>query len=254
MHGTDVTCYMTRSVHFDATRDQNTSTFLLYLKRLATQQGLPIKFTLDNGKTFKAASKYLKSLFEDGTTVKEYLVGTNWMFNVERAPWWGGAFERLVRSKKHCLHKFVGRAQFSFDELVTALAEIEVAINLRPLTYVSANDMEEPLTPSHLIVGRRILNLPDHFSYHNTPDDEEFVLNTHQLTPRMKHLASTLNHFWNRWRSEYLNELRETHSYTARKQTKKKPVVTIGDVVVIHNEHLPHVLWKLGKVVSVMQG
>ena len=65
-----------------------------------------------------------------------------------------GAFERLVRSMKRCLHKLVGRAQISFDKLVTTLAEIESVINSRPLTYVSAGDMEEPLTPSHLIVGR----------------------------------------------------------------------------------------------------
>ena len=31
-------------------------------------------------------------------------------------------------------------------------------------------------------------------------------------------------------------------------------VVSIGDIVVVHNEHLPHGLWKLGKIVSVMKG
>lgn len=50
------------------------------------------------------------------------------------------------------------------DELLTALAEIEAVINSRPLSYLSSEGVEEPLTPSHLLVGRRILNLPDHLS------------------------------------------------------------------------------------------
>ena len=250
------TCYVTRAVHLEATSDQSTETFLRCLKRFSARRGLPTKFISDNGKTFKAASKYLKNVFKDGT-VKKYLtsLGADWIFNVECAPWWGGAFERLVRSTKRCLRKLVGRAQFSFDELVTVLAEIESVINSRPLTYVSAGDMEEPLTPSHLIVGRRIHNLPDHLSHLDDIGDEEFSLNSTQLTRRMKHLANILNHFWNRWRSEYLSELSEAHSYTARRQSKSNHLtVSVGDVVVIHDEHLPRGLWKLGKIVSVMKG
>ena len=92
-------------------------------------------------------------------------LGITWQFNVELAPWWGGAFERLVRSTKRCLRKQIGRAGFSLDEMITALAEIEAVINSRPLSYVSADDMEEAVTPSHLIVGHRILNLSDHLDH-----------------------------------------------------------------------------------------
>ena len=149
----------------------------------------------------------------------------------------------------------IGRTQISFDALATTLAEIESVINSRPLSYVSAGDIEEPLTPSHLIVGRRIHSLPDHLCHLDDLQDEEFSLDETQLTRRMKHLANVLNHFWNRWRSEYLSELREVHSHTARRQSKSPPsVVSVGDVVIIHDEHLPRGLWKLGKIVSVMEG
>ena len=115
--------------------------------------------------------------------------------------------------------------------------------------------MEEPLIPSHLIVGRRILNLPDHLSHLDDLEDEEFSPDSTLLTRRMKHLGNTLNHFWNRWRSEYLNELREAHSYTARRQTNARhSVVSVGDVVIVHDEHLPRGLWKLGKIKTVMKG
>ena len=107
----------------------------------------------------------------------------------------------------------VGRTNFSFDELLTAVVEIEAVINSRPLSYISSTDYEEPLTPSHLVVGRRHLNLPDYLGHVCDPGDEDIEVNASQLTKRVKHLATILNHFWRRWRSEYLNELRESHHY-----------------------------------------
>jgi hypothetical protein len=42
----------------------------------------------------------------------------------------------------------IGRAHFSLDELTTALAEIEAVLNSHPLTYISSEDMDEPITLS----------------------------------------------------------------------------------------------------------
>ena len=83
------TCYVTRAVHLDVMADQSTETFLRCLKRFSARRGLPAKFISDNRKTFKAAAKYLKTVFKDAYgTVKEYLsgLGTDWMFNVEHTP------------------------------------------------------------------------------------------------------------------------------------------------------------------------
>ena len=131
------------------------------------------KFISYNGKTFKAVAKFLKTVFKD-SLVQDHLarVGIDWLFNIEEAPWWGGVFERMVKFTKLCLRKMVGQAKFTQDELHTAVVEIESIINSRPLSYLSAGDLEEPLTPSHLIVGRRILNLLGHVM---EPGDEEFV-------------------------------------------------------------------------------
>ena len=116
----------------------------------------------DNGKTFVAAAKVIKRVVSS-SEVQRYFdgIGIEWKFNVPRAPWWGGLFKRLVRSTKRCLRKALGRSKFSHDELLTALVEIEMVLNSRPLTYISVDDLEEPLTPSHLLVGRRLMYLPD---------------------------------------------------------------------------------------------
>ncbi len=56
-----------------------------------------------------------------------------WRFNLERAPWWGGFFEIMVRSVKRCLRKVIGNAKLTVDGLATVLVEIEGTLNARPL-------------------------------------------------------------------------------------------------------------------------
>ena len=117
-----------------------------------------------------------------------------------------------------------------YDEHLTAIVEIESVINSRPLSYVSACDIEESLTPSHLLIGRRILNLSDHLGCVYDPDDEEFSVDSPLLMKLMRHFSSTLNHFWNRWRIKYLLELRESH-WQSMKKSPKHPQVAVGDIV-----------------------
>ena len=147
----------------------------------------------------------------------------------------------------------VGQASLTHDELLTAVTEIESIINSRPLSYISADDVDEPLTPSHLLIGRRVLNLPDHLSYLCDPEDEDFDVDSTQLTKRMKHLNNTLNHFWKRWRSEYLAELRESHRNLLKK-SHGEPRVSVGDVVIVHEEGLPRSFWKLGRIHDLIVG
>ena len=60
------TCYVTRAVHLDVVPDQTTQSFIRCLKRFVARRGLPRRFISDNGKTFKATSKYLTKVFKDG--------------------------------------------------------------------------------------------------------------------------------------------------------------------------------------------
>ena len=68
----------------------------------------------------------------------------------------------MVKVVKQPLKKTVGRTNLNFDELQTTVVEIEAIVNARPITYVYDDDesVSTPLTPSHLIHGRRITNAP----------------------------------------------------------------------------------------------
>ena len=57
-----------------------------------------------------------------------------WRINLERAPWWGGFFERMVGSVKAYLRKVSGNARLAFHELLTVLVEVEGTLNSRPRT------------------------------------------------------------------------------------------------------------------------
>ena len=249
------TCLVTRAVHLDVVTDMSTHSFVRCLKRFAARRSLPRRIVSDNGKTFKAACKYMKAVFQD-STVKKYLagLGCEWTFNVERAPWWKGVFERLIKSTKRCLRKLIARARFSFDELLTTVTEIETVLNSRPLSYISGDDVEEPLTPSHLLLGRRVLSLPDHLGYLCDLEDEEFAVDPVQLTRRVRYLNNALNHFWDRWRTEYLNELREAHGRYMSKTSQKPSYLSTGDIIIVHSEKLPCSLWKLGRIQELLLG
>ena len=73
--------------------------------------------------------------------MREKNLDIKWQFVVERAPWWGGAWERLVGVVKGLLRRTLGHAVLSWEELVTVLTEVEKVVNRRPITYLweSAN-------------------------------------------------------------------------------------------------------------------
>jgi hypothetical protein len=92
----------------------------------------------DNAKTFKSAKKVIERTLGD-PTVKRFFTNLqlNWSFNLEKAPWQGGFFERLIQSAKRCLKRTIGNAKLSYEELSTVVTEVELILNSRPLTYVS---------------------------------------------------------------------------------------------------------------------
>ena len=239
------TCNSTRAVHLDLVEDMSASTFLRCFRKFVARKGTPALVVSDNAKTFKASAKYLRKLYSD-PQVRNYL-DTNrirWRFNLDRSPWWGGFFERLVGSVKRPLRKVLGNARLTHDELLTVLLEIESTLNSRPLTYEYDEIGGEMLTPSHLIFGFRLSSLPDVIP----SEEEESVPSANK---RFHYLSKVRDHFWNRWRREYLTDLREYHRGKCESQVR---TVSIGDVVTVFEENVKRGLWKIGKVEEVIWG
>ena len=228
-------------------------TFLRSFKRFTARRGIPVQIISDNGKTFVSAAQIIENMLKT-SEVQQHLAGlkVKWVFNLEKAPWWGGFFERLIQSVKRCLKKTIGKAKLTYDELLTVLTEVEAIINSRPLSYVSSEDLDEPLTPSHLLSGRWILSLPDSTVATGCDSDEDFQVTSQDVHARMCNLNKILDQFWIRWRDEYLLQLRERYHATDNTGVARVPIP--GELVLVHDENHPRTMWRLGRVSELIVG
>ena len=241
------TCASTRTVHLELTQGLNVRDFLLAFRRFASRRGLPATIQSDNVKTFQSSSKEIRKIARS-PDVWRYLTNNRitWNFIVEKAPWWGGYRERLVRSIKSPIKKVTGRSTVSYDEMCTLLNEVEAVINARPLTYVYDDEesVSYPLTPSDLIYGRRITESPNSQHY-------ETISTYSSLTKRFKH--HRLSQFTRRWRNEYLTSLREQFAKgSSGRDVNAK--FKVGDIVILKNDSLARAFWKLAKVEELLPG
>ena len=145
-------CASTRAVHLELTPSLSVPAFLRAFRRYASRRGLPALLISDNAKTFRASCAEIRKLCR-AEEVLRYLTDNQitWQFIVEKAPWWGGFWERLIRSVKRPLRRVIGRANLTYDELQTLVIEIEGLINARPITYMydDTESISFPLSPSH---------------------------------------------------------------------------------------------------------
>ena len=238
------TCCVTRAVHLDLVADLTATTFVRCLRRFVARRGVPSLIVSDNAKTFKASAKVIKRLY-DNEEVRAHLESNriDWKFILERAPWWGGFYERMIGTAKRCLRKVLGNAKLNADELLTVLTEVEATLNSRPLTYEYDEVGAEMLTPSHLIYGRRLLSLPE-----EARNDEEETETG--LLKRFRYLARLRIHFWKRWRKEYLTDLREHQRGKGEGRSK----VSEGEVVLVHEDNVKRSNWKMGKILELIAG
>ena len=236
------TCCSTRAVHLELVPDLSVNSFLLAFRRFVGRRGLPVILITDNAKTFRTSSKEFLKIARS-SEVNNYLSSkrVTWRFIVKRAPWWGGFYERLVRSVKRSLKKSIGRSNLTYDQLHTLLVEVEGIINSRPITYISSDQegVTGSLSLSHLINGRRltILSNSEHFE----------ILSTHQsLTQKLRHHKHLLNQFTKLWRRDYLLNLRENHDLKTKRESQ--PKIRVGDIVVVKNDASKRLFWKLAVV------
>ncbi len=235
------TCSLTRAVFLDLLPSLETREFIKSFKRLVARRGRPSVIYSDNGSTFIAASKWLKSVRKD-EELNEFLceLSISWRFNLSRAPWWGGQFERLIGVMKGCFYKTVGNGLLSWDELTEVLLDIEIAMNNRPLCYMEEDEQQPTLTPNAMLLVNPNF-LPELKPYH----EEE------NLRKRAKYLKKTKEDMWRRWTNEYMRALRERHRL---KHNSRGPNISVGDVVLIKSSERNRNRWPMGIVKELIKG
>ena len=234
-------CSLTRAVHLELLRSLEVGEFLPSLKRLVARRGRPKLIYSDNATTFKAAAKWLKQAQKD-ERLHAFLNDNTieWRFNLSRAPWWGGQFERLIGLFKRAFYKTIGDGTSTWEELEVVL-DVEIALNNRPLNYLEHDVEMSVLTPNTMLnINPNIL-----------PELKAHYLEEKNLRKRAKFLKKCKEAMWKRWTREYVRSLRERHRQEKGKQISYPK---LGDAVIIQDEERNRNHWKMGIVEELITG
>ncbi|UYV70083.1 hypothetical protein LAZ67_7001725 [Cordylochernes scorpioides] len=208
------------------------------LIRMIQEKGSIEKIYSDNGTNFAKLNRIFKRLdwirIERETSIERI----QWIFIPPSAPWWGGFWERMVRTIKEMLIKMLGHRELKYVQLQTALCEIESIINNRPLTYVSEDDNDlKPLTPNEFLQNGPESSFPE---FEN--------LKPEMLHTRYRELGQLKRELKQRFLKEYLGALIQKSENIDRRQLK------VGDVVLIGQENLKRMFWPKGRIVNLIPG
>ena len=237
------TCFSSRAIHLELVEDMTASEFLNAVKRLSARHGQPSVLYSDNAKTFKAADKELKKLFQKPTSFQIGTglarIGITWSYAIAEAPHTNALTERMIRCVKKSLRVMLNNKMLTFRQLETLLIETEGIVNKRPLCAVRMNEEINPITPAELVLGRSLDLLPD--------PPKLTAVNLKEVWALRKTL---LNIFWKRFYNDYLLELQP------RKIWQKQPEKTIneGDVVLLRDDHLSRNDWRIARVETLHAG
>ena len=113
------------------------------------------------------------------------------------------------------------------------------------MTYLYGNEdgIEYTLTLSHLIYGRNVSELNEKYY--------EVVSTYETLSSRAKYHHRLLSQFAKQWKGEYLLGLLESNKLNAN---GKKPVVSVGDIVILKDVQNKRSFWKICKIIQLISG
>ncbi|GFT43815.1 integrase catalytic domain-containing protein [Trichonephila clavipes] len=232
------TCAVYRAIHLELVNSLTSDAFLLALRCFIARRGRPQTIYCDNGTNFRGAFNDLSKLNWSKIVEETRTPKILWKFIPPTAAWWGGWWERLVRTVKELLKRTLGRSVLKYDELYTVLCDCESIINCRPLTYVSENPEELiPLTPSMFLISNKNSNIED---------IEE--LNSNSLNKRIKYRSKLLKDLRQRFRNEYLSQLIQKHN------EKESRDPQIGKVVLVGDDNKKRLFWALAKIIELIPG
>jgi hypothetical protein len=232
------TCAVYRGVFLDIVDSLSSEEFLNSLEKFTMTVGRPCTLYSDNGTNFVGAQNLLKKVNWKKLEEKVHVKQIKWTFNPPSAPWWGGWWERLVRTVKELLRRMIGSAKLTRRELESCLASISYTINNRPLTTLT-EDSEDltPLTPAMFMKDLPVAGLPELES-----------IGSQNLQQAYKKIVDLKKALSERFRKEYLALLVE------KKNQKSCPSPKVGDIVLVGQENKKRYEWPLGRILELFPG
>ncbi|KAF7689554.1 hypothetical protein HF521_012907 [Silurus meridionalis] len=230
-------CLTTRCVHIELLTAIDTDSFLMALRRFIARRGTPSELIYDQGTNFQGGERELRDALKNCSQELQWHLAKQkieFRFNPPNAPYFGGSWEKEIRSLKNALRTVVGEQTVPEEVLQTVLIEIEGILNSKPSGYVSSNVADlDAITPNHLLMGRLDSSLPQVIY----PADESIGRR------RWRPSQVLSDHFWSSFVRHYLPNLQLRHKWHAETKT-----LAVGSVVMIVDPQLPRALWLIGIV------
>ncbi len=164
-------------------------------------------------------------------------------FSASLAPWWGGFWERMVRSVKDLLRRSNGRACLAYDELEASLIEIESVINARPLNYIGEG-ADDPLSiaPNQFLNNRR--------STCATPEPAVNLLAPTSTSAVLVELEKEMREYVSNICSRFIEDnVMQLNNFQTKGKLDQK--IRVGEVVLIPDENTKRLMWSTGLVLEL---
>lgn len=134
----------------------------------------------------------------------------------------------------------MGTANLTYEEFSTVLSQIEAVLNSRPMCPMSADPHDLlPLSPAHFLIGRPLLS----------PACKDLTAEPMNRLTRFQKVEHLRQQFWKRWSTDYISELQ-----TRTKWKTSNQELTLNTLVVIKDDHLPPLKWRMGRIIKMFTG
>jgi Family of unknown function (DUF5641)/Integrase zinc binding domain len=241
-------CLATKAIHLEIVSKLSTEAFLAAFDKFVSRRGLPHTMHSDHGLNFVGAKNVLQELYDflakpsTHADIIEYFRQNEveWHFIPPRAPTHGGLWEAGVKSMKYHFHRVAENSLLTFKEFDRLKAKIEAILNSRPLTSISddPNDFSA-LTAGHFLIGRALVAKPE----------RDLTSESINRLQRWERVVQLQQHFWQRWSQDYLHQLQ-----VRTKNFKEEIPVSVGQLVLLHVDNCPPLMWPTGRITSIYPG
>lgn len=236
-------CFATRALHLELVTSLTSDCYISALKRFISRRGKPIKIFSDHGRNFVGAAREITNFLQSNTNpILDYasINQIEFKFIPPYAPHFGGLWESGVKSCKHHISRVIGNANLTYEEFSTVLVQIEAVLNSRPMYPMSSDPNDfTPLTPAHFLIGRPM----------TCPAERDLTTVALSSLSRYKRVEQLRQSFWKRWSKEYISELQ-----SRTKWKDKGEDIRTGTLVLIKEDGLPPLKWRLGRVTALFPG